>query len=241
MRILAGLFSLLLSSVVVADGKSFTVGVETLDYLPHYSVQGGEYKGFAADVLRAFAKEKGYTVQFKPYPVARLIGVFVAGEVDFKYPDNANWAGDAKKGAAIVYSDPVSQITDGAMVTPAMKGKVQLKTLGAPRGFTPWSYLGDINAGKVKVQELDSVDALIKSVQSNRVDAGYANVDVAQYYMKNTLKTPDALVFDESLPFDRFTVHLSTIKHAAVVAEFNQFLKDKKGMIDGLRAQYGLK
>src|SRR3990167_2144613 len=90
MRILAGLFSLLLSSAVVADGKAFTVGVETLDYLPHYSVQGGEYKGFAADVLRAFAKEKGYSIQFKPYPVARLISVFVAGEVDFKYPDNAN-------------------------------------------------------------------------------------------------------------------------------------------------------
>jgi polar amino acid transport system substrate-binding protein len=241
MRSIAVLFSLLLSSSVWAEGKTFTVGVETLDYLPHYSSQGGEYKGFAADVLRAFAKEKGYVLQFKPYPVARLIGVFVGGEVDFKYPDNANWAGDAKKGATIVYSDPVSEITDGSMVLPDMKGKVQMKTLGAPRGFTPWSYLGLINAGKVKVQELDSVDALIKSVQSKRVDAGYANVDVAAYYMKNVLKTPDVLVFDDSLPFDRFTVHLSTIKHAAVISEFNQFLKDKKAMIDGLRAQYGIK
>lgn len=241
MKIVAGMLSVLLSTVALADGKTFTVGVETLEYLPHYSVQGGEYKGFAADVLRAFAKEKGYTLQFKPYPVARLISVFVAGEVDFKYPDNANWAGDAKKGTTIVYSDPVSVITDGSMVVPEMKGKVQLKTLGAPRGFTPWSYIGDVNAGKIKVQELDSVDALIKSVQSKRVDAGYANVDVAQYYMKNTLKTPDILVFDDSLPFDRFTVHLSTVKHAAVLTEFNQFLKDQRAMIDGLRAQYGLK
>ena len=241
MKRMLWLAAVLLGSTAWADGKTFTVGVETLDYLPHYSMQGGEYKGFAADVLREFGREKGYSIQFKPFPVARLISVFVAGEVDFKYPDNANWAGDAKKGATIVYSDAVSEITDGAMVLPNMKGKTVLKTLGAPRGFTPWSYIGDINAGKIKVQELDSVDAVIKSVQSKRVDAGYANVDVAMYYMKNVMKTPDVLVFDEALPFDRFTVHLSTIKQVAVLEEFNQFLKDKKAVIDSLRAKHGLK
>lgn len=229
------------SSTVLADGKTFTVGVENLEYTPHYSYEGGEYKGFGAEVLKAFAKEKGYTLQFKPYPVARLIGVFVAGEVDFKYPDNSNWAGDAKKGKTIVYSDAVAQFTDGALVLPAMKGQVQLKTLGAPRGFTPWTYMGDVSSGKIKLQELDTMDALIKSVQAKRVDAGYANIDVAAHYMKNVMKTPDVLVFDNALPHDNGTYHLSTIKHAAVLAEFNQFMKDKKAMIDGLRTQYGVK
>lgn len=241
MKALVVLLSLLVSAVVGADGKTFTVGVENLEYSPHYSYEGGEYKGFGAEVLKAFAKEKGYTLQFKAYPVARLIGVFVAGEVDFKYPDNANWAGDAKQGKTIVYSDAVAQFTDGALVLPDMKGKVQLKALGAPRGFTPWVYMADVSAGKLKLQELDTLDAVIKSVQAKRVDAGYANIDVAAHYMKNVMKTPDVLVFDSALPHDNGTYHLSTIKQAAVVAEFNQFLKDKKAVIDGLKAQYGLK
>lgn len=82
---------------------------------------------------------------------------------------------------------------------------------------------------------------MIKSVQAKRVDAGYANIEVAAHYMKNVLKAPDVLVFDSALPHDNGTYHLSTIKHAAVVAEFNQFLKDKKALIDGLRSQYGVK
>lgn len=241
MKQLLCLAALLFGTTVWADGKTFTVGVENLEYNPHYSFEGGEYKGFGAEVLKAFAKEKGYTLQFKPYPVARLIGVFVSGEVDFKYPDNSNWAGDAKKGKSIVYSDAVAQFTDGALVLPDMKGKTTLKTLGAPRGFTPWTYMGDVSAGKIKLQELDTLDAVIKSVQAKRVDAGYANIDVAAHYMKNVLKTPDVLVFDSALPHDKGTYHLSTIKHAAVIAEFNQFLKDKKAMIDGLRSQYGVK
>ncbi|NQD38828.1 transporter substrate-binding domain-containing protein [Permianibacter sp. IMCC34836] len=241
MKALVMLLSLLASTVVVADGKTFTVGVENLEYTPHYSYEGGEYKGFAADVLKAFAKEKGYTLQFKAYPVARLIGVFVGGEVDFKYPDNANWAADAKQGKSIVYSDAVAQFTDGALVLPDMKGKVQLKALGAPRGFTPWVYMADVSAGKIKLQELDTLDAVIKSVQAKRVDAGYANIDVAAHYMKTVMKTPDALVYDSALPHDNGTYHLSTIKHAAVIAEFNQFLKDKKAVVDGLRSQNGLK
>ncbi len=229
------------SSVLMADQKTFTVGVEALEYAPHYSYENGEYKGYGAEVLLAFAKDRGYTLQFKGLPVARLGNEFVAGNLDFKYPDNPNWAGDLKKGKTIVYSDAVAQFTDGALVLPEMKGKTTLKTLGAPRGFTPWVYMGDVSAGKIKLQELDSLDAVIKSAQAKRVDAGYSNIDVAAFYMKNKMGSANILVFDDSLPHDKSTYHLSSIKHGNVIAEFNDFQKREKALIDKLKAQYGVK
>lgn len=231
----------LLSFAAVAEQKSFSVGVEALEYSPHYSFENGSYKGYGADVLQAFAKDRGYTLQFKGLPVARLGSEFVAGNLDFKYPDNGNWAGDLKKGKNVVYSDAVAQFTDGALVIPEMKGKTTLKTLGAPRGFTPWVYMGDVSSGKIKLQELDSLEAVIKSAQAKRVDAGYSNIDVAAYFMKTKMGNADILVFDESLPHDKSTYHLSTLKHAAVITEFNDFQKREKALIDKLKAQYGVK
>lgn len=116
-----------------------------------------------------------------------------------------------------------------------------LKTLGAPRGFTPWVYMGDVTAGKIKLQELDSLEAVIKSAQAKRVDAGYSNIDVAAYYMKNKMGNATILVFDESLPHDKSTYHLSTLKHANIINEFNEFQKHEKALIDKLKAQYGVK
>lgn len=241
MKNLLTIVILALSGAAFAEQKTFTVGVEALEYSPHYSFENGEYKGYGAEVLQAFAKDRGYTLQFKGLPVARLGNEFVAGNLDFKYPDNPNWAGDLKKGKNVSYSDAVAQFTDGALVLPEMKGKTTIKTLGAPRGFTPWVYMGDVSAGKIKLQELDSLEAVIKSAQAKRVDAGYSNIDVAAHFMKSKMGSAGILVFDDSLPHDKSTYHLSSIKHANVVTEFNDFQKREKALIDKLKAQYGVK
>ncbi len=224
----------------LAKAQTFTVGVEDIDYYPLYAYRDGAYKGFARDVLAKFAESKGYTFEFKPFPVVRLTNYFVEGKVDFKFPDNKDWAGDAKKGVDVRYSDPVVGYTDGVMVLPANRGKGTgaLKKLGIVRGFTPWDYLSMIKSGAVVAKEASSLDSLVKQTMHERVDGAYFNVAVASYYLANEMDKADALVFDDTLPHTTSNYTLSSHKHPAIVEEFNQFLIDKAGLIRELEKQY---
>lgn len=70
----------------------FTIGVENLSYYPHYTMESGQYEGFARDILDSFAKAKGHKFIYKPVVVSELTKDFINGKVDFKYPDNQYWA-----------------------------------------------------------------------------------------------------------------------------------------------------
>jgi polar amino acid transport system substrate-binding protein len=51
---------------------------------------GGNYAGYARDVLDTFAAQYGHTFSYKPMPVARLWDEYlVQKSVDIKFPDNA--------------------------------------------------------------------------------------------------------------------------------------------------------
>lgn len=224
-----------------AFAQTFTVGVENIDYYPMYSYEKGQYKGVASEILTKFAATKGYTFEFKPFPVVRLTKYFVDGEVDFKFPDNSNWAQDAKKGLKVQYSHPVLDYIDGTMVVPANAGKGigSFSKLGIVRGFTAWDYLSLIKTGSVKVKEATNLESLIQQAIHSRVDGVYFNVAVAKHHLAENLKTPGALVFDDSLPHTNGSYSLSSHKHPKVVEEFNQFLIDEAGWIEDIKKKYG--
>lgn len=223
-------------------GPSYVVGVEALNYYPHYSNEGGQYSGFARDLLDSFAKTKGYSFEYRPLPVARLYMSFFAGELDFKYPDNQQWQDSKRKGLSISYSAPVVSYTDGVLVLPANKGKgiEQLKQLGTVRGFTPWDYLGLVEKGQIKLQEVNNFQQSLLQGINNRVNGVYMNAEVGRYQLNTVLKQPDALVFDEALPNSKGFYTLSTTKHAAVIDEFNQFLQEHSAEVAAMKAKYGL-
>lgn len=232
----------LVTAASLSYGQTYTIGVEDIDYYPLYAYRNGSYQGFAQEVLTKFADSKGYTFQFKPFPVVRLINYFVEGKVDFKFPDNENWAGDAKKGINEVYSDAVVPYTDGVMVLPANKGKgtAALKKLGTVRGFTPWDYLSLIKSGAVVAKEASSLESLIQQTIHGRVDGAYFNTIVASYYLANVKKQAGALVFDDTLPHTSSTYKLSSHKHPKVIEEFNQFLVDESPWVRQLEKKYGI-
>ena len=227
---------------VANAGKPLVVGVETTPYFPQYQFDGPQGKGYAADLLDAFAKQRGYDVSYKALPVARLYSVYLAGEVDLKYPDNSNWQGDAKKGKTIVYSTAVMSFVDGILVKPANKGKGvdALKTVGLLRGFTPWTFLDLVQSGKIKLAENDTLEGAVKQAQAGRVDGVYANVSVLNYLVTETLKEPGSLVYDEGLPHSEGTYHLSSFKRPEVITDFNDFLAKEKALIDSIKARYKL-
>ena len=223
-----------------AQSARFVIGVEDLDYFPLWSVKGGRYDGAAREILDAFATSQGYAFEYRPLAVTRLHTTFLEGGVDFKFPDHPNWRADLKKGKAVVYSAPVIAFIDGAMTTPERKGKGigAVKTLGSVTGFSPWVWMDDIQKGSVQVRENADVAALIRQTQLGRVDAAYVNVAVANYHLDQVLKQPGALVFDPSLPHNRDTYFLSTLKHGAAIEAFNRWLQASKASVEAIKRRH---
>lgn len=70
---------LLLPALAMAE--TYVVGIEPA-YAPWAFVQKGEYKGIAADAVRAMAKQQGFDVEFKSLPFSSLIPALRAGKID---------------------------------------------------------------------------------------------------------------------------------------------------------------
>lgn len=233
--------ALLAAVSITAQAGSYTVGVEGHNYLPISSADGGNYKGYARDLLDAFAEKYGHTFTYKPMPVNRLLDEFIgAKSVDFKFPDNAYWAADAKKGVTITYSKGVVAVTEGAMVLPASKGK-PVTSLATMRGFTPFPFLDAIKSKKVTVSEANTTDAVISMVEAGRASAGYLGVLSAVYTMEEVLKKPGMLEYDSSAPHSVSDFSLATLKHIDVIKQMDEFLVKEKDTVARLKAKYKIK
>jgi hypothetical protein len=219
---------------------NFSIGVESQDYMPISKGDGGSYSGYAREVLDAFAAKYGHTFTYKPLPVARLFDEFaIQKSVDFKFPDNAYWAGDAKKGINITYSKGLVAVTEGLMVLPANKGKVKTVTkIATLRGFTPFPYLDQINAKKITVSEVNTADAAINMSEAGRVDGTYLGVLAANHIMLENMKKPGLLVLDDTLPKSTNDFSMSTIGHPAVIKQLDEFLVKEKDTVQKIKAKY---
>ena len=143
---------------------NYSVGVEGHQYLPISNGEGGSYTGYARELLDAFAAKAGHKFTYKPMPIARLYDEFlVQKSLDLKFPDNAYWAGDAKKGLKIAYSGGLVSVSEGLMVLPADKGKPisRVAKIAIIRGFTPYPYLDQVKAKKISVSEANTPDAAL--------------------------------------------------------------------------------
>ena len=237
--ILSVLVACLLSSH--AFSGSFTVGVQDTDYRPIFRGDVPSYSGFAREFLDTFAAKYGHTFTYRPFPSVNLYEEFaVKKTLDFKFPDNANWSKDVKKGVNIVYSDGILAVKQGLMVLPANKGKGLANTtkMVTLRGFTPFPFMEQIKSNKIDVMEVNYAGAAINIVSSGRADGAYMGVMAANYVMSETLNKPGLLVFDDSLPYANADFSLSSIAHPEVIKQMNEFLVKEKDTVTKLKAKY---
>jgi len=232
----------LLNPGVAAQERLYSVGVEAQPYAPYYSTQAGEYRGYAREVLDAFAAAKGYRFDYRPMPIKRLFGALLAGQLDFKFPDNPLWQADLKQGQRIHYSQSLAPFIDGALVPRWRQGqgKARIKILGTLLGFTPSAYLEDIRQGRIHLKQTSQIDALLKMALSERVDAVYLNVQVAEHRLRRPGAGTELLVFDPTLPYDQGDYYLSSLQHPQIIAELDTFLQDQAALITRLKRQYGV-
>ncbi len=223
-----------------ASAERLVVGVENIEYLPHYNWDGETYSGFGADLLTAFAEDQGYELEFKALPITRLMQAVVTGDVDLKYPDNAYWSSELKDGQGLVYSEVVVEAIDGVMVLPDNLGRStdNVEQLGTVLGFTPYSWLDLINSGDVNLRENSSFIGMVRQTLVGRIDGAYANQDVIKRVLRELGKDEDALVFDEGLPHSVSNYHVSSRSRADVVEAFNTWLAENGETVASLRAKH---
>lgn len=226
-----------------AMAQTYVVGVENLPFAPHYSTDAqGRYQGFARDLLDLFASSSGITFEYRPLPVDALLPALLSGEVDFKYPDNPNWAPEQKAAKSLRYSQPVTQYVDGVLVAPERLGQGigELKRLALVDGWTPRGYEQQIQSGQISVAPSADLRQMIHTALKKQADGAYFNVVVATYYLDNLRARPGALVFDPSLPHTRSTFQLSTVKHTELIDRFDRFLVEHAEQVTALKAKYGV-
>jgi len=224
-------------TTAVAETKHYIVGVEEFDYYPLYAF--GKRDSLSEDLLNAFATDAGLTFEYKPLGINRLYHeLLVDGSIDFKYPDNAYWGGDKKKGSTVLYSSPAVPYTDGVLVPKANKGNnlSSLTRLGMPTGFTPQSY-GDLEkSGALKLKRHYEIERLVKDVMLGKTQGLYSNVTVAQHLVDKDYGS--SLTYDPGLPHSDSHYHLSTIKHGNIIKQFDDFLKRNPDLITTLKEKY---
>jgi ABC-type amino acid transport substrate-binding protein len=216
------------------------VGVEELDYYPLYAVRDGEYVGAVREILDAFAKEAGIRFRYQPLPIMRLFSGVLDGSLDFKFPDSPDWKTDLKTGKPLHYSQGVIAYVDGVMVRPDRLGKglEQFHTLGTVTGFTPFSWLSQLESGQVNKVENPQMRALQRQVIAGRIDGAYASIAVANHILEQELKSPGALVFDADLPHTRSTYQLSTARHPELIERFNQWLDTSDDKVTAIKQKF---
>lgn len=233
---------LLFGAGLACAAEKLVIGVESLYYLPVATYEDGVYRGFARDLFDAFAKDRGYSVEYRPLPVPRLYAAFFAGQIDFKFPDNAYWKKDQRAGLNIHYSEPVATFVDGTSVLPAkaQSAPADIRRLGTMAGFTPWAWLDRIKAGSISLSENTQLDALVRQVLTGRVDGVYASVAVINYQLDHVLKQPGALVFNPALPYSRDTYHLASMTRPEVIREFNDWMRKNRNRLAAMKQRYGV-
>lgn len=223
------------------SAESYVIGVEKLAFAPHYSIDAqGQYQGFARDLFDLFAQKSGVELSYKVLPVEQLLPALLNGQVDLKYPDSDTWAQTQKAGKALIYSQGVVDYVDGVLVAPQRLGQPieQVKRLAMVNGWTPWGYQERIDAGQIELTYSDDLRQMIRQALKKDTDGAYFNVVVATHYLDNIRARPGALVFDPTLPHNRGSFKLSTLKHTALMQRFDRFLVEQKNEIAALKNQY---
>jgi hypothetical protein len=229
--------------------KIYVIGVENIDYMPFYKGDPKEdhFRGYSRDVLDLFALSQNITFKYVSMPVKRLFYEFIEKNgVDFKYPDNPDWATDywpnLKVNKKIFYSIPdvITKTGIAARRKDYVQSVSQCNTFGFIRGFTPQIYVKFLLEESIEILSVGSLNSLVEVLILERANCIYISKDVLKYHLEKKLNQREAVLFQEHLPYDVQSFSLSSILYPDLIEKYNQFLIDKKLEISIIRQRYGI-
>lgn len=243
--IAAGLIIILFNtSAFSCDKKTYTIGVQAIDYSPHYNFVTANRENFFNEFVVWLRLKTGCDFQILPLPIKRLKLAFEQQKgIDFIYPDNPNWHNSPQlkqEYTQRIYSSAIATALGGTMVKEANKNTslTEFSVLAIPRGFTPVAWLPLQQKYNVTFREVTDAKAALMMVQTGRVDGADIEYNVAQYLIKKYKLTPMALA--NNLPFTPTDFHLSTLTQQEMMNTINGLVTNNKTDINKMKQKVKL-
>lgn len=227
------------ANLVVQQPVELRVGVQQLDYYPHYDFSAGNKRGYFAELMRLFGRSTGYQIRFVPLPVKRLYQELADG-LDLVYPDNPAWPNMPEPDKK-VFSDPVVFSLGSTLVLPAHAhfSLHEVRSVALIHGYTPTKWLAASQQFRFEMVDVADTGAALRLVLKGRVDATPVELNVAQAWLAQQQQA-GALVVAPQLPFTQLPFLLSTIQRPELIAQFNQFQLKHAAEIAALKKRFAL-
>lgn len=232
------------TSAYACNKKTYTIGVQNIDYRPHYSFVESNNESFFGDFVDWLKQKTGCQFKIISLPIKRLNLAFEQQQaIDFIYPDNPNWhqanpAVQAKKSR--FYSSTITTALGGTMVKQANQNITlpNFSILAIPRGFTPVAWLPLKQQYPIKFREVTNAKAALLMVQANRATGADIEYNVAQYLIKRHQLAP--MVLANNLPFTPTGFHLSTFKQVEMIKHISELIKENQSEINKIKKKFNL-
>jgi len=229
------------AALVRADEpRQVVVGIEQIDYYPHYDFSAGQQRGYFYDVMQLFGKTSGYRIRFAALPVKRLYQE-ANDSVDLVYPDNPSWQQYLIADYQKTFSDPLIYTLGSTMVLPQNRQMLleNFRSLAVIHGFAPHRWLELQPRYKFRIVDVADSASALGLVLKSRVDGASIELNVANEYLRRQGQ-PGALVAAEHLPFTELPFLLSSVHKPQLIIEFNRFLQLHRKEIMQLKQKYQL-
>ncbi|WP_088331414.1 transporter substrate-binding domain-containing protein [Lacimicrobium sp. SS2-24] len=217
--------------------ERYLLGIEAINFYPHYDFSAPHQNGFANEVFALFAEMSGYDLVMVPLPPKRLYHE-LDRRVDLIYPDHPRWVQYQGTAPARYFSQAVTGNLGTAMIRPefAMARTEDIRSVAIIRGFTPVAWLSRAK-DRIELIEVTDAQSALGLVLRNRVDAADVEYNVANHLLRKMGKA-GALVPAMNLPYTLGSYHLSSATHPQVITQFDDFLHKHRQQIEQLKARY---
>lgn len=218
----------------------YLIGIEAINFYPHYDFSADSEGGFANEVFALFAEISGHELEMVPLPPKRLYHE-LDRRMDFIYPDHPRWVQYQGTAPQRYFSQPVTGNLGTAMIRPQLAdaGPEDIRSVAIIHGFTPVAWLSRA-ADRIELIQVPDAQSAIGLVLKGRVDAADVEYNVGSHILRQMGRESDLLPA-LNLPYTLGSYHLSAVKHPRLIRQFDEFLSDHRAEIQRLKDKYQIK
>lgn len=223
--------------------KRYVIGVEQIDYSPHYNFVTETTQNFFAEFVVWLNQKSACQFIIKALPIKRLQAEYLnTNKIDFIYPDNPNWHNGNSETVSMKreYSAPLITALGGTMVKLSHQ-HITLETfkkLAFPRGFTPVAWFPFVDKHHISFTETSNALSALMMVSTGRVDGADIEYNVAKYLInKHELET---LVLANQLPFTPTKFHLSTIREPELLGHISSLITQHTSDLNAIKTSLNI-
>ncbi len=224
--IILAIFLCLITVKADSTTPKYVVAFPDNKFYPQYELIDGQLRGLLPDLLRKLAEESKIQMELRVYPIKRYTQLFDQGEVDFVLPDNPLWL-SKEQANRVRYSRVImaSPVAFYEKTKKPLKDPSQLRSVGTISGYVVTPMEGEIEAGRVKVLYAKKIKALLQMLLRERTQLIFFHKQIMDQILREQRDLSSHIALNSKLSTVNYNYHLSTIRHEAILAKFDDWLK----------------